>query len=222
MKKMPEEPSRQDILSLAKWILKCPLIRKNYALSGGTWLTLRLPQHARNSKDVDILSPKEEISSYKAMLELVKQCNLEKVKYRITRRGEHFCQLYIRYPKLETKVDIGKIWRPVTLLYEPELRCPILSEKDMILEKLYCVVDRIEPTDIYDLCLLHASYPSEFRKALENLSESLEVRELLIQMNGCFEMTKGIGTKEVLSQKQTSWMNLYLPQVIKDVSIASK
>ncbi|MBI1871600.1 MAG: nucleotidyl transferase AbiEii/AbiGii toxin family protein [Chlamydiae bacterium] len=217
MRKILKEHSREDILLLAQWVLKVPLIRKNYALSGGTWLTLRLPQYSRYSKDVDVLSSNEGISSHKAMLEVVKQCKREKVRYEITRRGEHFCQLYIHYPKFETKVDIGKIWRPVTLLYDPQFHCPILSEKDMILEKLHCIVDRIEPTDIYDLYLLHTSYPSEFRKALENLSESLEVSQLLIQMNRCLELTEGIGTKEVLSKKETLWMNSHLPKLIKDI-----
>lgn len=217
----PNLPSKEDVLTLAHWVLECPIIKKNYALAGGAWLTLRLPKESRLSKDVDVLSSKEEISSYKAMSEIVKKCKREKISYEITRRGEHFCQIFVAYPKgLAIKVDIGKIWRPVTLLYDPHLRCPILSELDMVLEKLHCIVDRIEPTDLYDLCLLHKSYPREFKKVLEDLSQGLEASELIVQIQRCLELTQGAGTKETLTKKEHLWMESYIKKAIRDITLA--
>ncbi len=216
---IPNLPSKEDILALAAWILACPLIKENYALAGGTWLTLRLPKVSRLSRDVDVLSSREDISSYKAMLEVVSKCKKEKISCRITRRGEHFCQIFVSYPKRkEIKVDIGKIWHPTTLLYDLQLRCPILCEKDMVLEKLSCIVDRIEPTDLYDLCLLHQTYPGEFKLALEYLAKSLEVKELIVQLQRCLQLTSGRGTKEVLTRKESQWMETYIPKLIHDIT----
>ncbi|MBI1976565.1 MAG: nucleotidyl transferase AbiEii/AbiGii toxin family protein [Candidatus Omnitrophica bacterium] len=211
-------PTPADVLRLARWILQCPLIRGHYALAGGTWLTLRLPKIARPSKDVDFLSPREEISSYQAMTEIMDLCKKEKVSYRITRRGEHFCQIFVSYPgAIETKVDIGKVWHPVTLIYDPELRCPILSSEDMVLEKLHCVIDRIEPTDLYDLCRLHQAYPSEFKMALSRLAETEEISELLIRIQRCLEATDGEGTKETLTKEERQWLESYVSNMIKEM-----
>ena len=215
----PSLPSKEDILALAQWVLECPLIKEYYALAGGAWLTLRLPKESRLSKDVDVLSPKEDISSFKATLQIVEKCKKERIKYQITRRGEHFCQIFVRYPgNQDIKVDIGKIWRPITLLYDPTLRCPILSSHDMVLEKLHCMVDRIEPTDLYDLCILHKSYPEEFRRALQELAKSMEAKELIIQIEKCLEATAGLGTKELLDDQKRSWMESYVAKLIKDVT----
>lgn len=106
------------------------------------------------------------------------------------------------------------------MLYEPKLRCPILSELDMVLEKLHCIVDRIEPTDLYDLCLLHKTYPTEFKKALENLSQGLEASELIVQTQRCLELTAGVGTKETLTKKERLWMESYIKKVMRDITLA--
>lgn len=212
-------PASRDILALARWILRCPMIRSHYALAGGTWLTLRLPKVARLSRDVDVLSSREEVSSYKAMMEIVGACEKEKISYRSTRRGKHFCQIFICYPtRDEIKVDIGKIWHPVTIAIDPELGCPVLSSYDMIREKLQCIVDRIEPTDLYDLCCLYDAHPSEFRNALAELAQSGEIDELLIRIQRCLEVTEGLGTKETLGQQQQHWMEQVTPRLIKEIT----
>ncbi|MDP3980482.1 MAG: nucleotidyl transferase AbiEii/AbiGii toxin family protein [Chlamydiota bacterium] len=214
---------KEDILLLAKWVLECPMIREHYALGGGAWLTLRLPKMARISRDVDVFSSKEEISSYKAMMEIVALCKKGKIPYRITRRGQHFCQLFVSYPKKsEIKIDIGKIWHPIKLIVDPDLHCPILSPTDMILEKLQCIVDRIEPTDLYDLCRLHEAYPNEFEKSLKRLSKTEEVSELLIRIQRCLEATDGVGTKESLNLKEKKWMESYISKIIHKITFLIK
>jgi predicted nucleotidyltransferase component of viral defense system len=92
----------------------------------------------------------------------------------------------------------------------------------MVLEKLHCMVDRIEPTDLYDLCLLHKSYPDEFRKALQELAKSMEAKELIIQIEKCLEATAGLGTKESLDDQQRSWMESYVVRVIKDITFVAR
>ncbi len=44
------------------------------------------------------------------------------------------------------------------------LGCNVLSAEDMTTEKLHCLVDRIEPTDVYDLCRLMEFYISKMIK----------------------------------------------------------
>lgn len=212
-------PSREEIRKLAVWVMRHPILKDNYALGGGAWLTLRLPK-SRVSVDVDTFSSREDVSSYRAMMEIVETCKKKDVPYRIVRRGEHFCQIVVGYPSPDRsiKVDIGKIWRPMKLETDEKLGCKVLSAEDMATEKLQCIVDRIEPTDVYDLCRLHETYPAQFRKALESLKNHGEAGELLVRIQRCFEATDGTGTKERLTAAERSWMASYVAKMVKDVS----
>ena len=216
-------PSRADIRKLAVWVMRHPILRDNYALGGGAWLTLRLPR-ARLSIDVDTFSSHEDVSSHRAMMEIVESCKKMRIPYRIVRRGEHFCQIVVGYPSSERgiKVDIGKIWRPVKLETDGKLGCKVLSAEDMATEKLQCLVDRIEPTDVYDLCRLHETYPAQFRRALDFLRRQGEAGELLVRIQRCFEATDGAGTKERLTSTEHAWMESYIPGMIKDVSASAR
>ncbi|MFZ4694473.1 MAG: nucleotidyl transferase AbiEii/AbiGii toxin family protein [Verrucomicrobiia bacterium] len=223
MRAAPDLPDRRDIQRLARWVFRHPLIRKHYALGGGAWLTLRHPRVARVSRDVDVFSAREEVSSYAAMKEIVRSCEREKIRHRIVRRGEHFCQLFVRYPAArEIKIEIGKIWRPVQLLYDEDLRCPILAPADLVREKLQCIVDRREPTDLFDLACLHDLYPVEFQSALEALAENQEAGELLAPIHRLFEVTVGDGTKETLTAAQRLWLEQHVPKVITLITAACR
>lgn len=220
--RMPDKryiPTRKEIHKLAVWVMRHPILRDHYALGGGAWLTLRMPR-SRVSIDMDAFSFREDISSYRAMMEIIETCKKERVPYRVGRRGEHFCQIVVGYPKpdRDIKVDIGKIWRPLKLETDAKLGCNVLSAEDMAAEKLQCVVDRIEPTDVYDLCRLHETYPAEFRRALKSMSRRGEAGELLVRIQRCFETTEGTGTKERLTAAEQSWMESYVSQMVKDVS----
>ena len=216
-------PSRADIRKLAVWVMRHPILRDHYAIGGGAWLTLRLPR-SRLSVDVDTFSSNENVSSYRAMMEIVQTCQKNRFPYRIIRRGEHFCQIVVGYPLPERgiKVDIGKIWRPVKLETDRRIGCKVLSAGDMAAEKLKCVVDRIEPTDVYDLCRLHETYPAEFRKALDSLRAQGETGELLVRIQRCFEVTDGVGTKERLTAAERLWMESYVPKMVKDISVRAR
>lgn len=212
-------PTKSDILKLAAWAMRHPILREHYAIGGGAWLTLRLPK-SRSSMDEDTFSTKEDISSYRAMMELVQTCKRDGIHYRILRRGEHYCQMVVHYPdpEHEIKVDIGKIWRPIKLVVDKKLDCLVLSPADMVCEKLRCVTDRIEPTDVYDLCRLHETYRTEFRSALKSLRSTQEAGELLIRIQRCFEVTEGTGTKERLTDSERTWMEIYIQNMVKDVA----
>lgn len=214
-------PNREDIRKLSIWVMRHPLLRDHYALGGGAWLTLRLPR-SRISIDVDTFSSREDVSSYRAMMEIVETCKMERVSYRIIRRGEHFCQIVVGYPRpdLDIKVDIGKIWRTLKLDMDARLGCRVLSAEDMVTEKLQCIVDRIEPTDVYDLCRLHETYRPQFRKALKSLKERGEAGELLIRIQRCFEATDGEGTKERLTAAERAWLESYVAKMVKEVTRA--
>jgi predicted nucleotidyltransferase component of viral defense system len=223
MKDAPELPDRRDIQKLARWVFRHPLIRKHYALGGGAWLTLRHPRAARVSRDVDVFSAREEVSSHAAMREIVRSCERGTIRHRIARRGEHFCQIFVCYPTArEIKIEIGKIWRPIQLLYDQELRCPVLSPADLVREKLQCVVDRREPTDLFDLACLHELYPAEFRSALEGLAANQEAGELLAAIHRLLETTAGDGSKEALSAAQRRWLERHAPAVITLITAACR
>lgn len=210
----------EDVLELARWVLGHPLIRENYALGGGSWLMLRHPQKARISTDVDVFSAKEDVSSYKAMSELVESCKREGIGYEIIRRGEHFCQMFIEYPHKgkPIKVDIGKIWHPVRIEYDAKLNCPVISPGDMAMEKIHCVVNRIEPTDLYDLCVLRDEYPSEFRNACLHLKTTDELEAFLAAINQRLEMPGEPGTKLGLDVAQNDWLLQMAPAMIQDIT----
>ncbi|MCC7517777.1 MAG: nucleotidyl transferase AbiEii/AbiGii toxin family protein [Verrucomicrobiae bacterium] len=223
MRIAPDLPDRHDIERLARWVFRHPLIREHYALGGGAWLTLRHPQAARVSRDVDVFSTREEVSSYAALMEIVRSCERQKIRHRIARRGEHFCEIFIEYPTTrEIKIEIGKIWRPIQLFYDSNLRCPILSPADLVREKLQCVVDRREPTDLFDLTCLHELYPAEFRSALEGLAEHQEAGELLAAIHRLLETTEGEGTKESLTAAQRRWLERRAPALITWITAACR
>ncbi|NQU10238.1 nucleotidyl transferase AbiEii/AbiGii toxin family protein [bacterium] len=223
MARAPELPSHTEIQQLARWVFRHPLIRDHYALGGGAWLTLRHPRTTRVSRDVDVFSPREDVSSHAAMMEIVRSCKREKIRYRIARRGEHFCQIFVCHPTpRELKIEIGKIWRPVQLLYDPELRCPVLAPADLVREKLQCIVDRREPTDLFDLTCLHELYPTEFRAALETLTATQEAGELLASIHRLLETTDGAGTKEALTAAQRAWLGQHVGAVIKSITAACR
>ena len=213
-------PLFDDVLELARWVLGHPLIRENYALGGGTWLMLRHPRKARLSTDVDVFSAREEVSSFKAMSELVESCKRDKIAYDIIRRGEHFCQMFIEYPNKgkPTKVDIGKIWHPVRIEYDEQLNCSVISPNDMAMEKLRCIVDRIEPTDLYDLSLLRDEYPSEFRNACMHLKTTAELEALIAAINRRLETLGEQGTKLGLDVAQKEWLLQKIPSMIQDLA----
>lgn len=217
---MADAPFAADVLKLARWVLGHKLIQDNYALGGGSWLTLRHPQKARVSTDVDIFSGKESVSSYRAMMELVKTCDKKKIPYTITRRGEHFCQIFIGYPvkRKPVKVDIGKIWRPVRLLDDKKLGCRMISPRDIIIEKLHCIVDRIEPTDVYDLCVLQDEYPKEFRSGCADLARTAEQSELLAIIHRRLADVGGEGTKLKMHADQIRWMEQKIADVIREIT----
>ncbi|OGH60488.1 MAG: hypothetical protein A3G34_16315 [Candidatus Lindowbacteria bacterium RIFCSPLOWO2_12_FULL_62_27] len=210
---------REDVLALAQWVMAHPLIRENFALGGGTWLTLRNPRQARTSTDIDVFSPKEEVSSYRAMRELVQTCEKDKIGHRVERRGEHFCQIYVEYPTAgkPIKVDIGKIWRPLSVLIDPDLQLPVLSPEDMAVEKMRCIVNRIEPTDIHDLCVLHECYPEAFRVACEDLKRTLETHELVAAINRRLEVINVEGTKLALTDQELQWMTGKIRTVVAEI-----
>lgn len=223
MKDAPELPELHEIQKLARWVFRHPLVRKHYALGGGAWLTLRHPQVARVSRDVDVFSAREEVSSHAAMREIVRSCERGKIRHRIARRGEHFCQIFVCYPTArEIKIEIGKIWHPVQLLYDQELRCPVLAPADLVREKLQCLVDRREPTDLFDLTCLHELYAAEFLSALEALEANQEAGELLAAIHRLLETTEGEGTKEALSAPQRRWLESRAPAVITLITAACR
>jgi predicted nucleotidyltransferase component of viral defense system len=218
----PDLPGREELRQLAVWVFQHPLVRAHYALGGGAWLTLRHPQSARVSRDVDVFSAREDVSSHDALQQIVQSCEREQIRYRIARRGQHFCQIFVCYPTAtEIKVEIGKIWRPVQLLHDSELGCPVLSAADLVQEKLQCLVDRLEPTDLFDLVCLYELYPAEWRSALAALAAHQETGELLAGINRCLETTEGSGTKESLTPAQRRWLEDRVAPLIREITAAA-
>ncbi|OGH60494.1 MAG: hypothetical protein A3G34_16345 [Candidatus Lindowbacteria bacterium RIFCSPLOWO2_12_FULL_62_27] len=96
------------------------------------------------------------------------------------------------------------------------------SPLEMVSEKLQCVVDRIEPTDLYDLCVLHEQFPDEFDKALARLIASMEANALLVYINRCLETEEGPAGKVRLTRAHRRWMETAVPKLVRAVTKAGR